>query len=379
MWGEPAYDYPCGGCNWTDGRCGFWARAEYLQWWVRGSNTPALVSTSPDNTPQAEAGVLPGATVLFGDQRVNSTSRSGGRFSLGYWFDACETVGVDASFFFLAPASQSFLASSGGSPILARPFFNENPNQTSPPSGTPKNDAYLVAYPNIVTGTVNVTTYSHVAGTDVNFRHILYADECRRIDVLAGYRFFYLGEGLQVNTNTTSIDVASTIPVGTTFGIFDTFQTRNQFNGGQLGLNAQFFNGRWSLDLLGKLAIGAVSQRVTINGSTTVTEPGAAPVSNSGGILALASNSGQFNRTQFGFLPEFGANLHYQLTPFWRVNVGYTLLILTNVVRPGDQIDTRLDPNQFPPATAAGTLPTFAFQNSTVWLQGVNIGLECSF
>ena len=48
-------------------------------------------------------------------------------------------------------------------------------------------------------------------------------------------------------------------------------------------------------------------------------------------------------------LPEFGATLHYQINPLWRVNLGYTFLMLTNVLRPGDQIDTRLDPDQFPP------------------------------
>ncbi len=369
MWDQGGYDYPCcgfGGC----GPIGLYGRAEYLLWWVRGANTPPLVTTSPDNTPQAEAGVLPGAVILFGNQQVGTAARSGGRFTVGYWCDPCQMCGIEGSFFFLGQNDDNFFASSGGSPILARPFFNTQTN---------KNDADLIAFPNVVTGTIGVTTYSRIDGFDINGRRAIYADEFRRIDVLAGYRYLFLGEGLQVNTNTTSIDPQSTIPVGTTFSIFDSFQTRNFFNGGQLGLNAQFYNGPWSLDLLAKVALGGVSQRVTINGGTTVTEPGVTPVVNSGGILALKSNIGTFTRTQFGVLPEFGANLHYQLTPIWRVNVGYTILILSNVVRPGDQIDTHLDPNQFPPPVATGTHPAFAFNNSTIWMQGISVGLECNF
>src|SRR5262249_40596038 len=160
----------------------------------------------------------------------------------------------------------------------------------------------------------------------VNGRRAIWNDDCRRIDVLAGYRYLFLGEGLRVDSHTTSIDTQSTIPVGTTFSIFDSFTTSNNFNGGQLGLNAEFFNGPWSLALLGKFAIGGVTQHVTINGGTTVTTPGGTPATSSGGILALQSNIGTFSRTVFGFLPEFGANLHYQINPIWRVNLGYTLL-----------------------------------------------------
>src|SRR5258706_15506345 len=55
-----------GNCGWiSDGCCGDsccvsrnTARLEYLLWFGRGQNIPALVTTSPQGTPQAEAGVL---------------------------------------------------------------------------------------------------------------------------------------------------------------------------------------------------------------------------------------------------------------------------------------------------------------------------------
>jgi hypothetical protein len=361
----------CGGCG---GYCGgpppgFWGRAEYLYWWVRGSSTPPLVTTSPDGTPQADAGVLPDATVLFGGERLNTSGRSGGRFTLGYWFNSCQYMGVDTSFLFLGEVQQEYFNSSNGSPILARPFFNVLNGEQ---------DANLIAFPNVIVGSIGVVSTSKVYGSEINLRRALVVDCWKRFDVMAGYRFFQLAENLTVNSNTTSIDPNGQVPVGTTFAIFDSFSTRNNFNGGQLGLNLQCTNGCWTLDFATKLAIGAVAQRVVVDGGTVTTVPNVQPVTNRGGILALDSNIGRFHRNQFAVLPEFAVDLRYQLTPLWRLNLGYTLLIATNVVRPGDQIDLSVDPNLFPPSLG-GTQPKFAFHDSDVWLQGINFGIECNF
>jgi hypothetical protein len=106
--------------------------------------------------------------------------------------------------------------------------------------------------------------------------------------------------------------------------------------------------------------------------------PDEEPVVNEGGILALDSNIGNHNRTRFGAMPEFGLNMRYQWSCLWTLSAGYTLIGLTNVVRPGDQIDLQLDPAQFPPGQP-GTFPEFAFKDSDLWLQGFNIGIECNF
>ena len=37
---------------------GIWSAADYLAWSVSGDKLPALVTTSPPGTPQAQAGVL---------------------------------------------------------------------------------------------------------------------------------------------------------------------------------------------------------------------------------------------------------------------------------------------------------------------------------
>jgi hypothetical protein len=372
-WEEPCYGPGCDECA-NDpccNGCGIYARAEYLYWWVRGSSTPPLITTSPDNTPRVNAGILPEATVLFGGERLNTSGRSGGRFTLGYWLDPYQTVGIESSTLFLGSNTQKFVASSGGNPILAQPFYNVLTNTQ---------DAHLLAYPDFVIGTANIYSTSRVVGTELNLRRGLYTDCCHRIDVIAGWRFLQLSEGLSIATNATSIAQDIRTPVGTNFGILDRFTTRNNFNGGQIGLNSQHTNGCWTLDLLAKVAIGGVAQSVGIQGSTTVAQPNEASTTSSGGILALGSNIGSYHRSRFAALPEFGATLRYQINPIWRVNVGYTLLILNNVVRPGDQIDTRLDPNQFPPPLPGpATYPKFIFNDSDLWIQGVNIGVEACF
>lgn len=372
-WQEPMM--PDGCCDSCCNRCGeFWGRAEYLVWWGRGARTPALVTTSPDGTAPDVAGILPDAQVVYGNERINREGRSGGRFTLGYWCDPCYELGIENTFFFVGNPNDSFFASSTGSPILALPFFNTNPT-----TGDPRQDALLRAYPDLVSGDIHIVAGRNVVGNDVNVRRAVYVDCCRRIDLLGGYRYFRMGERLNMFTNTTSLSDDSGAPTGTTFAIQDLFNTVSNFNGGQLGLNFQYTRCCWTLDVMAKLAIGGVAQRVVINGSTVRTLPGEDPESFTGGVLALASNIGTYKETRFGILPELDVNLRYQWSPLWTVNLGYTFMGLTNVVRPGDQIDTNLDPDQFPPPVAAGTSPAFSFHDSDMWLQGLNFGIECNF
>jgi hypothetical protein len=80
-------------------------------------------------------------------------------------------------------------------------------------------------------------------------------------------------------------------------------------------------------------------------------------------------------------VPEVGVNLAYQLTGNVRVNLGYTFLYWSNVVRPGDQVDTVIDISQIPnfrpnvPFTGIPA-PTVVPNDTDIWAQGLNAGLE---
>lgn len=363
-------DSCCGDCCCGSCGCGWYGRADALGFWVRGQTLPPLLTTSPPGTPQSGAGVLPNADVLVPQERVNGDGRVGGRFSIGRYGDCCTGCGFEANFLVLENQSQSFSASSSGTPILARPFFN---TLTAAP------DAVLVAFPGVVAGSISGRTSNSVLGAEANFRHRVWDCGCKNLDFIGGYRFFRFDEDLQLDTSSTITDPFGNIPLGTTISVDDLIGTENQFHGGQLGMILQRCCGRWNLDLLAKCALGRMNQRAVLRGNTAIVVPGGPSITREGGFLALPSNSGEFEQNRFTAIPEFGINLGCQLNCRWKFNVGYTFIYVPNVLRPGNLIDLNIDPRQFPPSTSAGTQPTFAFNDTDMWLQGINLGLECKF
>ena len=201
------------------------------------------------------------------------------------------------------------------------------------------------------------------------------------LDFLLGYRYLRLADNLQIGQSVTSTDTEEgSVPVGTQFASSDGFRTLNQFNGADLGADAQWHSCGWSLDLLMKLGLGNTASHVSINGATTITEPGAAATNYPGGFLAKQSNIGNYSHDEFTVLPELGATVGYDVTCHLRLTLGYTLLFWSSVARPGDQIDTTLNPSQFPPGTLSGVpAPQFKMAMTDYWAQGVNLGLDYRF
>lgn len=354
-----------------------WGYGEYLLWWIRAASLPPLVTTSPAGTSQTSAGVLgaDGTQILYGGNGVNGDARSGGRFGLGLWIDPKQTWAVTAEFLFLEDKSAHFTASSAGDPILARPFVNAT---------TSAQDAELVAFPGVLSGTVSVNSTSRsFLGTEVNLEETL-CHTCRsRVVVMAGFRFLKLDEGVTVTEALTATGTANPFAVaaGTNIDVADSFATRNEFYGGNFGIHDDIWLGDVHLGLLAKLAVGYMHETADISGGTQVTVPGAAPVTNNGGLLALPSNIGHSARSDVALVPEFGLNVGYQVTDLLEVHVGYTFLFWGRVARAADQIDFTVDPSQIPPAgtSTAATRPERAFGQSDLWVQGVSAGLELRY
>src|SRR5262249_30099324 len=163
----------------------------------------------------------------------------------------------------------------------------------------------------------------------------------------------------------------------------------NNFYGGQIGLDTEFHRGPWSLQLVTKLAIGSVNQTVDINGGTAFsTAAGSTPIQ-PGGLLALPSNMGQYKRDHFAILPELGIKGCYDIPSWCRVSVGYNIIGLSNVARPEQQIDPRVNRSQQPvavlqgnsisaiPGTVTGPLfPQFTGRDGSFWMQGLTLGVE---
>jgi hypothetical protein len=338
-----------------------WFRGETMLWWLKGGQTPALLTTSPaGSTPYSQAGVLPAATVLFGNQEMNQGLHAGARITFGAWLGNNDESGLEFSYMIMGENSQPFSAASMGDPILARPFFNIT---------TGAEDSHVIAYPNTANGTFNASSTENFEGAEVLWRRAIVRGSDGRIDLLLGYRYNRLTDGLEIADSTSG-----TSSPGTTINTADSFHTENDFNGGELGFSTQWRRGRWSLDTLLKMGVGATNTEVLINGATAVNG-----TVSQGGLLALASNIGPHTSNQFSVMPELGFTLAYDISPHLKASVGYTLLYWSDVARPGDQIDLNVDTNQFPPPIATGEKPAFTLHTSDFWAQGVTVGLDYRF
>ncbi len=172
----------------------------------------------------------------------------------------------------------------------------------------------------------------------------------------------------------------STATAGTRLDALDRFETKNTFNGPQLGFIAERQMGCWSVELLTKLALGTAHSEAIIQGSTTTTTATGASSTAPGGFLALPTNIGQYEQDVFSGLSELGLKLTYVFDCHWRASLGYTFLYWCYVARAGDQIDTTLSAGEFPPGQGSTSLhPEFPFTTTGFWAQGLSFGVECRF
>lgn len=359
-----------------------WFSAEYLMWWQDGVDLPPLASNGrlSGRTP------LENGTVLYGDDQVLTDNFDGMRFDFGLWLDKYHTWGIGAGAFGLDRETDSYSAGPENGRIL-RPIITvlDNPD----PNLDELTEAVaLVNYAEVGhTGTLNINVDSQLQGWDIYLRHRTASETgcthhgpcscptrwCSRSEHRVGFRSVELDEGIGINSN-VSINQNPNSPL--TFRLNESFRTRNQFNGIDFG----WFHTRkidyWNFDLGLRLAVGNTRQRVDIAGSTVVNGTGPAV---SGGLLALNSNIGSYDRDEFSVLPELNAKIGYQLTDQLRATFGYTFLYMSNVVRPGDQIERIIDQSQVPNSNAptpTGVFPRFTFDNTDYWAQGLSFGLD---
>lgn len=380
--GHPTCGTCCHGCCGPPGR--IWVRLEYLYWFTEGMRIPPLVTTGPSTTQPGYLG-SPGTEILYGGSRVDGYGRSGGRLTAGFWLDCAQTIGLEGDFFALGNGTSYYSATSNGNPILSRPFFDVRPTLLN-------QNVEQVASPGTISGTVTGNTYTRFSSAGARFLfNICCGQSCYnypcfpclsgpgawRLDLLVGYRYLNLSDGVMVNEYLSAVS-----PQSGTFNVNDTFTTRNQFNGAEIGTIYSMFRGnRWSLEFIEKVALGNMNELVTINGSTTSVPTGGTATTSPGGLLALGSNIGSYTRNEFAMIPQFGLNLGYQITPRLRALIGYTFLYVSRVARAGDQIDLNVNSTLLPGATPAGDTryPHFAYQDTDFWAQGLSAGLDYRF
>jgi hypothetical protein len=342
---------------------------------------------------------------LFGGDGLSSGEHSGARFTAGYWLDdCCDCKAIEVSGFFLPGDNKQFTANSSMYAVIARPFFSVNRNAettqlTAFPGLATGNPATSI--PPVSTGNANVYNSSNLWGLESNLRCRLCCgstgcnDCCNcgcgadpgwtyRVDGLAGVRYLNLREDLTITENVQNLPTAPPPVNNARAFVYDDFATRNQFYGGQVGLDAEFSRGPWSLDVTGKVALGDTHQDLSINGFQNVTFANGVKQTFVGGLLAERSNIGTFHRDRFSVVPEVDVKVAYHLTDHVKVFAGYDFLYWSSVVRPGQQIDRAIDetliPNFNSGATPAGqNRPMVLFHDSDFWAQGLSLGLEFNY
>jgi hypothetical protein len=343
--------------------------AETLTWWFKGSPAPVpLVSTGPLD----EAGTK----VLLGGKDLDANPNSGFRVTVGY--SLTERWGAEGSVFYLFPRSTSRTASSSGqigSQDLFIPFFDVT---------LPGENTTGLSSEGRFAGTAKEELSNDFFGAELNGTMKLLSARPWRVDLLGGFRYLNLRE---TYTFTTSSPNVAPRPADI-FQTKDEFDATNNFYGAQFGVRARYDWGPWFASSVVKFALGAMIQSVDIDGflETNDFNDFGPPQRFPGGYFAQPTNIGSHARSVFAVVPEVGINIGYQITQWVSVFVGYTFLYTNSVARPAQQIDRNINPTQSasfggaPPTPLEGpAFPSFKFNGSDFWAQGLTVGLAGRF
>ncbi|HZZ79366.1 MAG TPA: BBP7 family outer membrane beta-barrel protein, partial [Gemmataceae bacterium] len=228
----------------------FWARAEYLLFFVKNTPMPVSLVTGPDPTN-------PTQELLNSDRSFGPFS--GMRFTVGAYLDAGQSRGFEANYFALQRRSTTFSAGSddAGTPTLQFPFVNLSP-------GAVGNFLMPIAYPGIFAGGVSVTSTLNLWGSEINGLQVFVPRQAGfELVGLLGVRYLNLQENLDIS----SVSSALLTSPNTVLAQSDQFNARNQFYGGQLGARVGFNRNRLHLNATGKIALGVNHEVVNIFGT----------------------------------------------------------------------------------------------------------------
>jgi hypothetical protein len=378
-------------------------RAEYLYWCVKNAPLPVPLLTAADPRNPTAIGTLsdPNTRVLFGGQSVDLGNPSGARFTLQAWHDGCETEGAEAVFMFLNSRSISqSIEDPDGSLRLGYPYFDVLTRMLAvnrlslPPAPLTFVDPLgnVITIPQVVlpglAAAAAITTDSDLYSFEANKLVAAARDDCFRADVIGGVRYV----GLIEETLLAASSIRLPQLPGDVYEIQDSFLTHNHFFGPQVGARFTILGECWSADLTAKLAAGVIAHVVVPDGNLRTNiflpELNQPPSDVDGGMYVLQSNDEAKYRARFAVVPELQGNIGVQLTTWLRVFGGYSAMMISQVVRPGDQFDLAINPNQSPtilftptpPGIGAGpAAPELPMRTSTYWAHGVSVGFEVRY
>jgi hypothetical protein len=339
----------------------WWVKADLMLGWRSGRGYPALVTTDPSTEDSTTSGVLPNATILYDGNNDNTQMQAGLNFDFGTWLNDCQSVGFGGRYFFLGDDEGDFSRNSGENAVLAIPFFSLD-------LGAPS--SLLLAHPDIDgevrTGSVSIRASNQVYGFDAYLRLLYCQTGCGRVDFITGYHTSNINDDFRLNMRTDGNQADNDVR------LFDEINTENSFHGVILGILTEHQMCCMTIRGKARVSVGSMHQRVDIDGGTSIN--GVLDQNEPGGLFTATSNIGSRSQDQFCAVTEAGIALGYYINPNVQFTVGYNLIYWSNVVRPGEQIDTVVDDLNVP-----ATRPGFDFNTTSFWVQSVNLGLTWEF
>ena len=348
---------------------------EHIMRWVSTQRATPLATVGPSTDPIPAALGQPNTQVALGKFDTDRM-HYGGKLTVGVGVDDVGAFAIQASTFWLSDAGTRSLLSSGGTPgsaVLARPFFNVV-------AGTQAADP--VAFPRLSSGSLQFDANRRFYGGDLALRYLYYgnvgSDEAHAY-FLIGPTYFSLEESLKIQEN--SQDLPGLGVAGNSYYLRERFSTRDNFFGGQVGIDCLTRLGPVFVQGVAKLGIGEVFQITQRDPFVRITEPNGVVTSSSDRALYISpANAGKTSRALFAVMPEGMIRAGYDFNQYVQVSAGYSVLYLNNVARPGDQIDRNVI------VQPVGTTATFVSRGngptsrSTDFLsQGLNVALRLSF
>jgi hypothetical protein len=350
----------------------FYYDIELMYYWFRSMPVTApLLSAGPIGS-SARPGVEDGVSVLYGGRTYDQSPFASLRQTLGFWCaDHC--WGMEASAFLTEQKAQvyHFDGPIDGRVVLARPNINAL-------TGVP--DSVLISSPPNFGGSAGVYANSRAGGAELNFlKSCAYYDKFK-FNALFGFRWMTLNEQIRVDSHSVLTDQNPADPP--VRDITDNFTTRNDFYGLQPGFQAEWRHNRWYVDATAKVAVGFTHEMLDIHGTTRFVDAGIENIVPFG-AFTLQPNSGDHSTKQFAYLPEGTIKLGYNWTQRLSTYIGYDGLYISNVVRPGPQINPVINPTLLPisqvynPQFPFGPPePSLLFKKSDFYMQGLTLGLS---
>jgi len=168
-----------------------WFRADYLLWWLRGSDVPVLAGTIP--VQEAElVRQFPAVAIgpLAGGSGLDYPAQSGLRLGAGLWLGETGVYGLSAGFLQLEQGQKAFRFVSRGAQPLGSVFHD-------PAAG--QNIFVMLAIPGLRAGELSVSAQQRFRSAEVQVsRRLEWSGPIAWLQLLAGLRYLEFTEQLRV-------------------------------------------------------------------------------------------------------------------------------------------------------------------------------------